>query len=899
MSIHKYVRFAAPYRSKTFNDKDALVVGRNGVLSGGEVTQSGDIVTIQPITFIQNGQVVDVTVPLSSPEPLQMLPPYFIVLSVSSSVESQDEALTPTYVKRPQDITSDLVLVAEYDGVEWISLPKIQLQAQADAAEARAYATGDLGIAQGFDLTQDTTKIYVAPGTLIDVNGRLVQKSHTTTLTKTAAPSYPSMSRVDSIVYRKPQDNKNRVGQIKYITGPTFYEGGGYNKEHKVFDDATYNTIYEQHVTSGAKTLVSHTYNRIASIINIDGTLKLSAYDGSFALLNSIELGGQAIDFDFCINPEGDYEVVYTDNNGYKLNYVKVYKNGNDCTSTTYLITSTYVHSKPQIECASYQGSYRCHITVLKQMNSVNSTVHYTSVDASGSILTPDTLLLDLTTNLTYQNIAVNDDDSLIYMALQDDGTGKCYLYTWDVSLVDTATAPFMSATPIELQNDVLGYTQVQAPQSGATQPVVFITDTKDVFVVWKHFLGSGAYGLAIYNKKFMSQYGHKALIVTNDNIGSFSCDIDDLNNLYYCSTDTSVTDTATLNVVDLNTLTPTLSYSFAAGTSGANYLDCNVVFCPRGELLFNYSVDLSMRRQGWTLPAGYERTQREATGALTDTNIGNLSRPDDELYTSGLIVEETLAVRRIYELMSMCVATGTVNWAKSGASKLDIVSPIALKFFNKDCTLTIPASTITVPDGYSVAVSIPDEDANATLSASVVKFGEGLLDREGRKQLIIFWNIGGILYSRFAPFRLTADGETIILGDSVSQDMLNWLGAEDSSPNYNNHNYSSITYIVQSDSHNTAIGKLDQALTDYSNAGFANVVPLSSGSTSVSVVFPATRATASYRLGLALENLVDSYPMMVPYIVTAKSTTGFTVTWTDPLDTANYALNFVLRNTV
>lgn len=72
------------------------------------------------------------------------------------------------------------------------------------------------------------------------------------------------------------------------------------------------------------------------------------------------------------------------------------------------------------------------------------------------------------------------------------------------------------------------------------------------------------------------------------------------------------------------------------------------------------------------------------------------------------------------------------------------------------------------------------------------------------------------------------------------------------------------------------------------------NSVSVGVNATTASVVFSDAFADTSYGLVVTLENTVDSSPMFQPIMITAKSTTGFTVSWNVPFDTANYNINYM-----
>lgn len=73
-----------------------------------------------------------------------------------------------------------------------------------------------------------------------------------------------------------------------------------------------------------------------------------------------------------------------------------------------------------------------------------------------------------------------------------------------------------------------------------------------------------------------------------------------------------------------------------------------------------------------------------------------------------------------------------------------------------------------------------------------------------------------------------------------------------------------------------------------------AKEAALTSGSTSISILFPE-QPDLSYVVFVMMENLIDPTPQFQQVEITSKSTTGFTVSWNVPLDSANYVLSYIV----
>lgn len=883
MSTRKHVRFAAPYRSKTFNDTNAFIFGRNGVVSGGEVTTSGPTVTIQPIVFVQNGLLIDVDIPLSTNTPADLTAPYFAAVSVSSSIENLSETITPTFIKRPQDITPTTTLVAEWDGTQWIPLPKLQLFERSAEEALRSKELGFIGVARGLDCTQDISSITVQAGSLIDRTGRLVVRPNEETLQKISDPFGSNFYRVDSIVYRRPADNPARAGTLKLVKGATFVwdQDNVFTSPNTVTTDAG-GVAQTKVLRSGANT----------AIFSRSGTaIVMAVYDDTFTQILAPTTVALAVDqFSACANPDGSFDLVYTRTS--TLYYKRVDATGGDVYTELTVSTGGGNLYDPAIITLGPSTGYFIHIAWTHAVGGTEREIMYSRRSSANTEETAPVVWIDLSADLRTPYLEKNEHDNLIYVAFENRDTGRAYLRTYDEGTVTSAQPPDEVASPIELQNEVYNLdTSTLMPSTGAREPVVLLGDNMELFVLWRHLKSGSDYGIAAYSPRYSEELGYKAVIVRDDIVDSFSAVIDGFNRAIILQVVGGGTD------VEKTALNLEVGEEYGVTGTAITGTGLNSPALAIGETgeLFSVASDATDLLQ-WYSTSGVEIAPRDRALTRADVYVAAYRAPDGALAVSGTVVEEDLAVKRLYELQTVMAATGTVSWQIAAPNTLVILSNISLRFFNRDSTYTILANGpggIVVPNNHAVTVEIPDEDSNATLALNIVPFGEGILDRAGRRTVVLFWNITGVLYTKFAPFRLSSDGETIIIGDQLSQEMLTWLGASDSTPDPSNHGYGSTFYILESDSLVAAIGKLDAA----AGAGETGIANLALGATAISVVFGAPRPNANYRLAHSMQNTVDAAPMIMPTITTAKSTTGFTVTWPSALDTANYRLEFIARD--
>jgi hypothetical protein len=99
----KTVSGQSPYIGDTFQELAQKIVGRDGYLAGGAITDSGSDVIIGPVVFIQNGLVVETQVDSAAIAYLGSAEPWFIVASTPD-----DDPVTGTVFS----LTADLVSAA-------------------------------------------------------------------------------------------------------------------------------------------------------------------------------------------------------------------------------------------------------------------------------------------------------------------------------------------------------------------------------------------------------------------------------------------------------------------------------------------------------------------------------------------------------------------------------------------------------------------------------------------------------------------------------------------------------------------------------------------------------------------------------------------------------------------
>jgi hypothetical protein len=84
-----------------------------------------------------------------------------------------------------------------------------------------------------------------------------------------------------------------------------------------------------------------------------------------------------------------------------------------------------------------------------------------------------------------------------------------------------------------------------------------------------------------------------------------------------------------------------------------------------------------------------------------------------------------------------------------------------------------------------------------------------------------------------------------------------------------------------------------------YTSAYQNGSASIANGATSKSITFATPFASTSYAVNANILNTTDATPQAQPLVITAKATTGFTVSWPDATDSANYVLEYLAMEIV
>ena len=218
MAVSKFNGFRAPYKSSFFRGTLDRQLGRNGIFStSGPVTQVGPTITVPAFSIVQQGLIIekDTTTTLSEPS----IPvPYYLVISAPTPVQIDD--LVFSFAKSPADISPNEVLFASYDGLDWQFPTFLTIDAVFDYINEQNIATGRVGPHSGLRTTVNGPNYDNSPGSLIDKSGE--SQNFVSIASFPIIADDPDYNRVDRILYRRPDDDPNRIGTREFLLGNTY-----------------------------------------------------------------------------------------------------------------------------------------------------------------------------------------------------------------------------------------------------------------------------------------------------------------------------------------------------------------------------------------------------------------------------------------------------------------------------------------------------------------------------------------------------------------------------------------------------------------------------------------------------------------------------------------------------
>ena len=550
MAVNKINGIRAPYRSKFFQELAHYIAQTKGIVSAeGIVEQNGANVKIPPLVFLQNGLIVNDSSGATIIGPTTLTAPYY--LTVNSPTDNPVNDITYQFAKTPLDISDNEVIVAAYDGIQWRMRPFISIKGVYDEINQSNIEYGLVGPYSGLKTTLNGSNYDVDAGVVIDVTGERKNLTNVRSIPMVDEDPEPTVKRVDRIVFRRPLDSKDRIGMRKLTLGGTFVDSGtaifntqticapsdlpqqglvtllGSANEVNLFTAAGYGSAWEIYFSQWSSDRTTET---VAPI--------------SVASLSTP-------DFDAAIDSNGDFHLVYIkngdvywkkiDSTGAEIEAEKVVDGqANDCSKVKVTIDENdqkvfiiYLH----LDAVSLNQLYLATLTV------------------DGDVVTSPFRVTDQTGNVDSPDIHVSKD-FWVYLAWVDTPTGQIYY-----KIVDDIGAQIQTKAIVSNNVTRIG---VGTLSGGAKDPIIRVTDNREVFIIFRQDKGSLVYGISIWNDgvAYMQE-----LVDASENFSSFKVEIEDSFNSLHLLLQRS----ASLDYIRLNGSTVAFSIQIAASSTNGS----------------------------------------------------------------------------------------------------------------------------------------------------------------------------------------------------------------------------------------------------------------------------------------------------------------------------------------
>lgn len=505
MTANKINGYGAPYRSQTFQEQASYQTNRNGLLAvSAPVTSGGGTVTVPEFSFIQNGLIVDTegTRTFSVPS---LAAPYYLV--VTAPTPSQLDDLLFSFAKTPEDLTTNDIIVAAYDGYEWRSPQLLSVDGVYKDIDQANIDFGRVGPYSGLQTTLSGSNYLNSPGVIVDPNGLrqelLNQASFPVVVTD---PDYP---RVDRIVYRKPADSPNRIGIREFLLGGTY--AASPQSSHGAVALANTKVHGPTKVLIGtdnaAHVLCATGYGGSFQIfytkISSDRTTMLVA---PMALQATTESG-----FDAAIDGSNNIHLITV--NSSHIYYAKYGPTGSNLVAATLIDAQVTPNTNPTVSIDP--ANTKVFVAYQSLLGASNNQIFFTTRDLSGNLITAPANVTGNASNLQTPSIFVTGD-LIVYIAWCDTTLAKIYFQTF-TDIGGALTSP----TYVSGAVNRIGYS---ALTDGALAPKVWVTDNQSVFVTFLQNKGSSLYGLSIWNDgvSFM-----QTLLASGENFTAYALYVD------------------------------------------------------------------------------------------------------------------------------------------------------------------------------------------------------------------------------------------------------------------------------------------------------------------------------------------------------------------------------------
>ena len=498
--INKPNGFAAPYRSSSFQDMVRVQIDRNGVLNmQGDITQVASDVTIPAYTFVQNGLLVESKDPKVVTAPANLIEPYY--LTVTSLTPAITDNLSYQFAQSPDDVTSSEVIVAEKSDGEWRTLPFLSIDGLIRQGESNNISFASIGPISGLLTSVNGPNYENSPGELIDNTGRKTVLDGIFTTPIIDIDVAASAERVDRLVYRRPVDSEDRIGRRVLIPG------GAYG-----FTPASSLEILDGSSLPHGKTrvLLNSSNEQLFFVAKGFGEtfeilfLKYSEDLTTEQVASTVLVNAVSGDFDVKIDSSGVIHLAYISGTGKDLTWESFDQAG--VTINGPVIVDN--QSNPAVNPAMVIDAFNTKVMFVYQhlIGPGQHNLNFASLNIAGSVVTAPKIIVSGPGNYinAYAHI---DEDSRLYVAYEEAISTQVLFEVFD----DIGDVTSALATLVSGATDGSVFT-LGTLVDGAKNPVIQVSDSKELFVTFLQDKGAGNYGPVVWNKGVAELLGINAV---------------------------------------------------------------------------------------------------------------------------------------------------------------------------------------------------------------------------------------------------------------------------------------------------------------------------------------------------------------------------------------------------
>jgi hypothetical protein len=515
--IVKHLRFRDEYNSKTLNAKDAWIYGKNGLVRGGDISLAGLSVTIQPFVFVQNGMVVEKLTPLTLTIPggSDLLNRrHFIGVNVANNIENNAEVLGAVFIARPEDYNDTVVLVAEYDLVEYRKLPFLSISEGLVTQSKNNVVGARSGINNGFQVanTPALSSTYVIDrGVLTDKTGRVIEKTQSESFSVAPVDAdFPN--RIDQIVYRVPVDSVNRVGSVELLTGDATKIGVGADSKIVIpslssFAKSTTKVFTPRNIPNHQFLFIDDTSsNSVVKYFKRSDDLTSQPTVGIPA--GATAIGPALVSYDAVCDSNGLMFIfgVYALNNT-QMRFNRMNASG-VLTGSDIVTARSGICKSPKI-LANMTKSVLYYFWL--EFYGGFYEIKFMRTDLVGNeISAPVTLQAASGLGIDSFDADVDNEDDIMYVSYQSDN--KVYLKKFDLGSGNSLTPPNLFINYGDITDNTAFSTSLTPFSGSASNPKVKIADNKEVYVLFHQVYDGVKKALVAYNSRYKSEFGFKSL---------------------------------------------------------------------------------------------------------------------------------------------------------------------------------------------------------------------------------------------------------------------------------------------------------------------------------------------------------------------------------------------------